>query len=143
MTYPTLTQVPPRRLFSTAMVLTPYMPLALLAVARPPLPIPRTRSSHSFGVGAMLAGVAEKCRFIEDALVIAVFTGALAAEAAAAKRKRGEVVGDSLPDCRGIKGRVERLLRGGKARGIYRGQMQYMNGGGGGGGGALYSNAKC
>lgn len=58
-TYPTLTQVPPSLEFSTAMVFMPYIPLALLAAARPPLPIPRTRKSHSLGVGAMIGRVVE------------------------------------------------------------------------------------
>lgn len=61
-TYPTLTQVPPSLEFSTAMVFMPYMPLALLAAARPPLPIPMTRKSHSLGVGAMIGRVVENWR---------------------------------------------------------------------------------
>lgn len=42
-TYPTLTQVPPRRLFSMTMALTPNLELAMRAEPRPPLPPPRTR----------------------------------------------------------------------------------------------------
>ena len=42
-TYPTLTQVPPSRLLSTAIVFAPHCPLALLADASPPLPPPITK----------------------------------------------------------------------------------------------------
>ena len=76
MSYPTLTQVPPKRAFSTAIVFCPYCPLALLAAARPPLPIPSTRKSHSFGTGAMIEGVVEKWREMEAALFEAVLKGA-------------------------------------------------------------------
>ena len=41
--HPKLTQVPPSRLLSTAIVLAPHCPLALRADARPPLPPPITR----------------------------------------------------------------------------------------------------
>ena len=42
-THPTLTQVPPRRLFSTTMALTPNLALAIRADPKPPLPPPSTR----------------------------------------------------------------------------------------------------
>jgi len=71
-TYPTLTQVPPSLEFSTAMVFMPYWPLALLAAARPPLPIPMTRKSHSLGVGAMMGCVVEKWRVTFESLEVAV-----------------------------------------------------------------------
>lgn len=45
-----------------AIVLTPYIPLAFLAAARPPLPPPMTKKSHSLGTGAMIEIVLEKCR---------------------------------------------------------------------------------
>jgi hypothetical protein len=67
-TYPTFTHVPPSLLASTAIVLTPYMPLALLAQASPPLPPPMTKKSHSFTIGAMILVVLEKCRETETSL---------------------------------------------------------------------------
>jgi len=66
--YPTLTQVPPRRLLSTAIVFTPHCPLARRAHARPPLPPPTTRKSHSLLMGAMPAAETENCREILESL---------------------------------------------------------------------------
>lgn len=66
--YPTFTQVPPSLLASIAIVLTPYMPLALLAQASPPLPPPMTKKSHSFTIGAIVLVVFEKCRETETSL---------------------------------------------------------------------------
>ena len=51
--YPTLTQVPPKRPLSIAMVFAPCCPLALRPQARPPLPPPITKKSHSFVMGAI------------------------------------------------------------------------------------------
>lgn len=89
--YPTFTHVPPRRAFSTAMTFFPYCPLALLAAARPPLPIPRTRKSHSIGVGAMTDGVEEKWRE-----KVATLCEAAVLATGATKSKRDAAVGDSL-----------------------------------------------
>lgn len=61
-TYPTLTHVPPSLLLSTAIVFAPHCPLALLAQARPPLPPPITRKSHSLLIGAMIAEETENWR---------------------------------------------------------------------------------
>lgn len=60
--YPTFTQVPPSRLLSTAIVFAPCCPLALLAQARPPLPPPMTRKSHSLLMGAMISREVENWR---------------------------------------------------------------------------------
>lgn len=49
------------------------MLLALRAQARPPLPPPMTRKSHSFATGAMCVGENEKCRENEESLEVAVF----------------------------------------------------------------------
>ena len=59
--YPTLTQVPPSLLLSTAIVFAPCLPLALLAQASPPLPPPMTRKSHSLVTRAMLDVERVKC----------------------------------------------------------------------------------
>lgn len=75
------------------MVFWPYMPLALLAAARPPEPIPMTRKSHSLGVGAMIAGVVEKWR---DR--VAVLDTACLVDAAEAEMKREVMNEDSLSD---------------------------------------------
>lgn len=83
--YPTLTQVPPNRLLSTAIVFAPHCPLARRAHARPPLPIPITRKSHSLLMGAMTAEEAEKCREMLETLGSAV-----AAERYVEERRRIE-----------------------------------------------------
>lgn len=64
-TYPTLTQVPPRRFDSITIALTPNLELAARADARPPLPPPRTRKSVSLLTGAMILEVVDKWRDIE------------------------------------------------------------------------------
>lgn len=62
------------------------------------------------GVGAIVKGVDEKCRLIDESLfeaVLAVVIGAVAvAAAAAAAKNRGKIVGDSLPDVHGRRVRV-------------------------------------
>ncbi len=70
--HPTLTQVPPSLLLSIAIVFAPCTPLALRAQARPPLPPPITRKSHSFVIGAIFAAEDENCREREESLVLAV-----------------------------------------------------------------------
>jgi len=77
---PTLTQVPPSFLLSIAIVFAPCTPLALRAQARPPLPPPMTRKSHSLVTGAMLMEEDEKCREKEESLVFAVFEAVLGIE---------------------------------------------------------------
>lgn len=107
-THPTLTQVPPSLAFSMAMVLTLYWPLARLAAARPPEPIPRTRKSHSlegWGVGAMAKGDCEKWREMDETRFTAVLAVIAGAAAAAAKMERGKSEGDSLSASQGYAGR--------------------------------------
>ena len=53
-TDPTLTHVPPLRLFSTSSVFAPYQPEALLAAPEPPLPPPMTMKSYCLATGAMV-----------------------------------------------------------------------------------------
>jgi hypothetical protein len=78
---PTLTQVPPNFLLSIAIAFAPCTPLALRAQARPPLPPPITRKSHSLVTGAILVGEDEKkCREKEESLVFAVFEAVLEIE---------------------------------------------------------------
>jgi hypothetical protein len=77
---PTLTHVPPNFLLSIAIVFAPCTPLALRAQARPPLPPPMTRKSHSFVTGAILVGKDEKCREKDESLVFAVFKAVLEIE---------------------------------------------------------------
>lgn len=57
------------------MVFAPYTPLALRAEARPPLPPPITRKSHSFGVGAIVVDEVENWREKADSLVFASLEG--------------------------------------------------------------------
>jgi hypothetical protein len=79
-TYPTLTQVPPNLLLSMAIVFAPCCALALRAQAKPPLPPPMTRKSHSLVTGAMFAPGAENCREREESLEVAVFEVVLGTE---------------------------------------------------------------
>ncbi len=71
------------------MVFTPHCPLARRAHARPPLPPPMTRKSHSLLMGAMPAEETENCREILESLKSAI--GALKGPEA-----RNTVVKDSL-----------------------------------------------
>jgi hypothetical protein len=77
---PTLTQVPPNLLLSMAIVFAPWTPLALRAQAKPPLPPPMTKKSHSLVTGAILVGEDEKCREKDKSLVVAVFEAVLGIE---------------------------------------------------------------
>jgi hypothetical protein len=67
-------------LLSIAIVFAPCTPLALRAQARPPLPPPMTRKSHSLVTGAILVGQDEKCREKDVSLVFAVFEAVLGME---------------------------------------------------------------
>jgi len=71
------------------MALAPYMPLALRAAARPPLPPPMTRKSHSFGTGAMVEAEEENWRVRDVIRLVAVRAGVEKVSREAAK-------GDSL-----------------------------------------------
>ena len=108
-TYPTFTHVPPRRLFSTAIVLAPYMPLALRAQARPPLPPPMTKKSHSFGIGAMTEDDEENCRV----RVYMRFAAAVLEEAARMRREgaRGDSLSVFVGRSRSGGGRVQGLTQ--------------------------------
>ena len=71
------------------MVFTPHWPLALRAQARPPLPPPMTRKSHSLLMGAMAVGEKEKCREMLESLGSAV-------AAVRGKEERKKIEKDSL-----------------------------------------------
>ena len=62
LTHPTFTHVPPSQRLSMAIVFAPWIPLALRAHAKPPLPPPMTKKSHSFVVGAIFVAEFENCR---------------------------------------------------------------------------------
>jgi hypothetical protein len=61
------------------MTFAPYQPLALRPQARPPLPPPMTKKSHSLVTGAIFAGKFEKCRETEESLEVAVLKAMLVA----------------------------------------------------------------
>lgn len=77
-----------------AIVLAPYIPLALLAHANPPLPPPITKKSHSFCMGAMMPGEEEKWRVTADNLLDASLDPVPAVMEGRKTRGRSEV--DSL-----------------------------------------------
>lgn len=101
-TYPTLTQVPPSLLFSMIMAFTPYIPLARLAHASPPLPPPTTRRSVSFVVGAIFACGDEKCRDSDATRAAAVLDGLAIRNREARRRDSLSVVWISGIDQEGL-----------------------------------------
>lgn len=68
-TNPTLTHVPPLRLFSTSNVFASYQPEALLAAPEPPLPPPMTMKSYCLAVGAMVDNCLEMLAIREEASI--------------------------------------------------------------------------